>query len=130
MSHGADICPNCYEDKYSQNCPHYNSATGTFNPDETEGTERAGIGADTQADTGTATETGAEAIEWEVDGTSNAEYLQAICAAYSIADTYNPLTGADKDRVRRIKRKSIILADKILSEIYDEFCDKDEEAED
>lgn len=121
MAHGEEICKICYEDKYL--CGHFDPASGDYNPNgaEREAGERAG-GVDPEAqeiDT-----------EFVVDETTNAEYLQAIYSAYCIADTYNPTTKADNDRIQRIKKKSLRLADKILSDIYNEFFDKDESEED
>lgn len=61
------------------------------------------------------------------DETSNAECLNALAAAYGVAESMNDLTPADEARQKRIKRKTVILIDKIVGEIYDQFRDGDKD---
>lgn len=68
----------------------------------------------------------AEEIEWAFDETTDIEYLNGLCYAYSTADGVNPLTEADKARKDRIMRRSLILIDRIVKDIYFDFKDREE----
>lgn len=68
-----------------------------------------------------------EEVEWQWDETTDIQYLDAMCYAYSTADGVNPLTEADKARKDRIMRRSLILIDRIVKDVYFEFKDRDED---
>lgn len=61
---------------------------------------------------------------------SHCDYLNALAAAYSMADAALCNTAADTARKERIKRKCLRIVDQLVGEIYDGFFDKDEKDDD
>ena len=68
-----------------------------------------------------------EEVEVDITPSSDYEYILAACNAYEMAEACNPMSKTDSLRVNRIKRKSIAIIDYIISTMYDELFDKDEE---
>lgn len=68
-----------------------------------------------------------EEVEWQWDETTDIQYLEAMCYAYSTADGVNPMTEADRVRKERIMRRSLILIDSLVKDIYNDFKDREEE---
>lgn len=65
-------------------------------------------------------------IEWAFDTTTDVEYLNVLCYAYTTADGVNSMTPSDKARKDRIMRRSLILIDRIVKDIYFDFKDREE----
>lgn len=64
-----------------------------------------------------------EDIEWVVDDTPDHVYLSVMCEAYLTADSINPMTGREEERKKRIMKKSLMVIDKIVSDMHKEFID-------
>ena len=70
--------------------------------------------------------------EWEVEFTSNSEYIQAAATAMSSVDHIDTalLTKADENRVRRIKRQGLRIISECLNELYEEIFDDNSDSTD
>jgi hypothetical protein len=66
-------------------------------------------------------------MEFELVPTTSVEYVNAAVNAYECAESSNPMSATDTQRVKRIKRKSLAILDYAIGELYDELFDKDEE---
>jgi hypothetical protein len=65
--------------------------------------------------------------EIEVEFTSRAEYIASCYNAIAAVDCVNEMTNEDAKRKRRIIRKSVKIIDSLISEMYDELFEEDEE---
>ena len=69
--------------------------------------------------------------EQEQDGilefTTREEYIQCSCSALADIESIDAYTAADKARLNRIKRKCLRILDSMVSEMYDELFEEDEE---
>lgn len=63
--------------------------------------------------------------EWEVEFTSDSEYIAAACNAMNAVDNIDTalMTKADEQRVRRIRRQSLRIISECLNTMYDEIFD-------
>jgi len=63
--------------------------------------------------------------EWEVEFTSNSEYIQAAATAMASVDHIDTalLTKADENRIKRIKRQGLRIISECLNELYEEIFD-------
>jgi hypothetical protein len=65
--------------------------------------------------------------EAEFEVTTRSEYLAAAVNAISAMDGLDLMTKIGGDTKRRIIRKSVKIIDSIISELYDELFESDEE---
>lgn len=63
--------------------------------------------------------------EWEVDFTSDSEYIAAATQALAAIDSMDTalMTKADEQRVRRIRRQGLRIISECLNSLYDEIFD-------
>ncbi len=61
--------------------------------------------------------------------TTREEYINCACLALNTVDGINPMTAADTARVARIRRKCLRIIDEMVSEMYDELHETDEDEE-
>lgn len=63
--------------------------------------------------------------EWEVEFTSDSEYIAAACNAINAVDNMDTalMTKADEQRVKRIRRQSLRIISECLNTMYDEIFD-------
>ena len=70
--------------------------------------------------------------EWEVEFTSNSEYIQAAATALASVDHIDTalLNKADENRIRRIKRQGLRIISECLNELYEEIFDDNNDSND
>ena len=68
-----------------------------------------------------------ELEEAEVETTSRSEYIECAVNTINAVDSLNEMTNEDSKRKKRIIRKSIKIIDSLISEMYDELFEEDEE---
>jgi hypothetical protein len=66
-------------------------------------------------------------VEAEIEFTSRGEYIAAAYNAIAAVEGLNDMTMEDNKRKKRIMRKSVKIIDSIISEMYDELFEEDEE---
>lgn len=64
--------------------------------------------------------------EFEIDYTSEAEYLNALCNVLDVIDKVDTMTKEADNQKKRIIRKSLAVMDKIIGNIYDGYFEGDE----
>lgn len=70
-----------------------------------------------------------EPIEEEgvLEFTTREEYITCACNALNSTESIDAMTAADKARLNRIRRKCLLILDSMVSEMYDELFDQEEE---
>jgi len=65
-----------------------------------------------------------EIQEIDIVPSSDYEYLMSAVNAYECVDGINGLTKQEQQRIDRIKRKSIMIIDHIIGNMYDELFEE------
>lgn len=62
-----------------------------------------------------------------VEFTTREEYINCACYALQTVEAINTMTASDTARVNRIKRKCLVILDELVTEMFDELHEVDEE---
>ena len=70
-----------------------------------------------------------EPIEEEgiLDFTTREEYITCACNALNSTESIDAMTAADKQRLNRIRRKCLLILDSMISEMYSELFESEDE---
>jgi hypothetical protein len=68
-----------------------------------------------------------EEQEIEVETTTRSEYIDCAVNSIGAVESLNDMTNEDSKRKRRIIRKSLRIIDFLISEMYDELFEEDED---
>ena len=70
-----------------------------------------------------------EPIEEEgiLEFTTREEYITCACNALNSTESIDAMTAADKQRLNRIRRKCLLILDSMISEMYSELFESEDE---
>lgn len=73
----------------------------------------------------------AEELPEEAEGilefTTREEYITCTCNALNSTESIDAMTAADKARLNRIRRKCLLILDSMISEMYSELFESEDE---